>query len=72
MKKKRSWKHKNHPGSFTGHYVRDADGERNFVLKRVLGDGIPGKRLRRITFESHEAAKALGWKASIVVRFAKR
>lgn len=71
MRKKRAWKHKSHPGTFTGHYVRDADGERNFVLKRVL-DKQTGKKLRRITFESHEAAKALGWKASIVVRFAKR
>jgi hypothetical protein len=48
------WKNKKYPGTYTGHYVRDTDGERNFLLKKEGG-------VRRITFESHQAAKKLGW-----------
>ena len=60
----RYWKNKKVPGYFTGHYVRDADGERVFVLKRdttkTRSDARYNKS-RRITFESAAAAKALGW-----------
>jgi hypothetical protein len=57
MRKQKVWKNKKVPGKFYGTYVRDADGERNFVLKKEGGG-------RRITFESAAAAKTLGWKAS--------
>lgn len=52
------WTNKNVPGVFTGHYVRDQDGERVFQLKR---DVSKGGKPRRITFESPSAAKKLGW-----------
>lgn len=60
-KKRKTWSSKKVPGKFTGHFVRDNDGERNFLLKR---DTTKGGKARRITFESPEAAKALGWKAA--------
>lgn len=49
------WKNRKYPGTYRGSYARDKDGERIYVLKKEGGG-------RRITFESHEAAKALGWK----------
>jgi hypothetical protein len=48
------WKNKKYPGTYYGTHARDADGERVFILKRV-------EKARRITFESWQAAKALGW-----------
>lgn len=62
MAKKKVWKNKKYPGTYAGYFVRDADGERNFVLKRVVNN--PSTKPRRVTFESPEAAKAQGWKAS--------
>lgn len=48
------WKNYKHGKAvFIGSYERDKDGERVFVLTH-------GKR--KITFESWQAAKALGWK----------
>lgn len=58
-KKKKVWSNKKVPGKFAGFFIRDKDGERNFQLKR---DVTKGGKARRITFESPEAAKALGWK----------
>lgn len=49
------WTNKKYPGTFYGSYARDSDGERVFLLKRV-------EKARRITFESWQAAIALGWK----------
>jgi hypothetical protein len=47
-----NWKHSMYRGNFLGTYERDKRGERVFVLK---GN-------KNVTFESHEAAKRLGWK----------
>lgn len=49
------WKHKKYKSAFIGFYERDAKGERVFVLISMK------EPLRRITFESYQAAKALGW-----------
>lgn len=49
------WKNKKYPGTFYSAYERDKNGERIFVLKKEGGG-------RRITFESWNAAKSLGWK----------
>lgn len=54
MKNKSIWKNKKYPGTYYGSYARDKDGERIFILKRV-------EAARRITFESWQAAKSLGW-----------
>lgn len=57
MKKKKVWTHKSAgKKTHTGSYAR-VDGERQFVLKPDGGG-------KRIVFESHEAAKSLGWKAA--------
>lgn len=48
------WTHKKHgQTTFRASYERDKDYERVFVL--FSGKG------RKITFESHQAAKAQGW-----------
>lgn len=54
---KRLWKNRKFAGKFEGHYERDSAGERVFVLKRRYG----GSTMRKV-YESHEAAKAVGWK----------
>lgn len=54
MKTRPIWKNKKYPGTYTGHFIRDKDGERNFQLKRIESP-------KRITFESWQAAKGLGW-----------
>ena len=58
-RKKHVWKNPKHGGTYTGYYVRDADGERTFQLKR---DTSKGGKAHRITLESHEAAKVSGWR----------
>lgn len=56
MSKKKTWTHKKFgKQTFTSFYVRDREGERNFVL---YSQG----KFRRITFESWQMAKKLGWK----------
>jgi hypothetical protein len=54
-----TWKNKKKHGAknFISSYERDKKGERIFVLTHIKN----GKQ-RRITFESWQAAKALGWK----------
>lgn len=51
------WKNRKKHGDkqFKGYYVRDLKGERNFVLDYKNG-------MRRVTFESWQMAKSLGWK----------
>lgn len=46
------WSHKKYGKNFKSSYERDKKGERIFVLT---------KDKKRVTFESHEAAKKLGW-----------
>lgn len=50
------WTNKKFSGKFHGYYESDSRGERIFVLKRFTG-----KPLAKV-YESHEAAKAVGWK----------
>lgn len=52
---KPSWKHPKYKGLYRGSYERDKKGERVFVLSCE-------KPVRNVTFESCQAAKALGWK----------
>lgn len=54
-----NWKNKKYSGVFLGTYVAGAYGERNFVLKRARSKN---QKPLHIAFESHEAAKALGWR----------
>ena len=49
------WKHKKYKSTFWGRYDRDKAGERVFLL---ITDG---PWARRITFESWQAAKKIGW-----------
>lgn len=49
------WKFKSQKSLFVSKYERDRKGERVFVLTRISG------KTKRVTFESHEAAKKLGW-----------
>lgn len=52
------WKHKKYPSrSYKGAY-RIVKGERELVLSGVIPK--TGK-IHRVVFESHEAAKGLGW-----------
>lgn len=53
--KKGIWKNKRYPGEFTGSYEWFC-GERIFELT------AKPPRTRKVTFESHEAAKGLGWR----------
>lgn len=49
------WKHKKYKArDYRGTYRRNSDGEREFVLRCE-------KPAHNVSFESHEAAKALGW-----------
>lgn len=50
--KKTEWKLKNKGAIFTSSYERDKKSERIFILKNAK---------RRITFESWQMAKKLGW-----------
>ncbi len=51
------WSNKKHgKRKFFGHYERDNKGERNFILESTEKSGY-----KRITFESWQAAKKLGW-----------
>lgn len=43
---------------YIGRYIYDRNNERTFVLECLLRSG----RKHRISFESHEAAKMVGWK----------
>lgn len=53
-----TWTHKKYRSrKYVGHY-RIVSGEREFVLTALKRDG----KLHNVTFESHEAAKELGWK----------
>ncbi len=55
--KTKYWHHKKYKRAFLGTYERDSAGERIFVLT-----GYGAKlALKRIVFESVQAAKALGW-----------
>lgn len=52
------WKHKSHgKRKYKGTYVRDASGERQFVLIAILESG----KVHAITCESHQMAKKVGW-----------
>lgn len=52
------WKHKKYKSrTYFGRYAQ-AFGERVFILTCFLRNG----QFHNITFESHEAAKSLGWK----------
>lgn len=55
MKKKAHWTHKKYGKRKYYGYYRYVDNEREFLL-------VHGDTQHIITFESHEAAKALGWK----------
>lgn len=58
MRKKSQWKHKKYPArTYTGIYRRDENGEREFVLVGLIN----GVQIHRISFESNESAKKLGW-----------
>lgn len=50
------WKHKKYKNEFKGSY-RFSSGEREFILTGIVSD-----KVRNISFESHQAAKSLGWK----------
>jgi hypothetical protein len=49
----KAWKKNGKGPAFTGSYERDRKGERVFILASDSG--------KRITFESYQAAKKLGW-----------
>jgi len=49
------WKQKKQKKAFKSSYERDVKGERIFILTAITG------KARRITFESWQAAKKLGW-----------
>lgn len=48
------WLHTKYKTPFTGNYERDIDNERVFVLTNERG--------RKISFESWQSAKLLGWR----------
>lgn len=51
------WYHKKYKRSFIGHYERDSQGQRIFTL-----EGYGSKlKYNHLVFESHQAAKKLGW-----------
>lgn len=50
------WTYKLKPRIFKGTYERDRKGERVFILTFKGPNGV-----RRVTFESWQAAKKLGW-----------
>lgn len=55
--KKNVWLHKKYgKRQYSGSYHID-DGDREFILVAIKRDG----KKHRVTFESHEAAKKLGW-----------
>lgn len=57
MRKPSQWKHKKYPKKiYQGNYGIDSKKERVFILARIKD------RPHNVTFESHEAAKTLGWK----------
>jgi hypothetical protein len=51
------WKKKGKGLAYHGMYLRDVKGERVFVLVGVRSN----KSVHNVTFESHQAAKSLGW-----------
>lgn len=56
----RLWKHSKYKTLYTGHYIYVKKGalvERVFMLRGVKGNG----HQHNISFESHEAAKKIGW-----------
>lgn len=55
MSKKEYWWKPRVNGKYKGSYERDKDGERVFTLRRI------GPLKRKITFESWQMAKKLGW-----------
>jgi hypothetical protein len=55
---KSNWKHTMEAGEYVGGYERDKDGERVFTLKRKKRNG----KTHKVTYESHEKAKDIGWK----------
>lgn len=52
------WKNKKFLGYFKGSYEKDRDGERVFVLRKSKSNSDIA---RKITFESFQMAKKLGW-----------
>jgi hypothetical protein len=50
------WTHTKYKTKFKGTYERDSKGERVFILTGK------GKSTKRITFESWQMAKKIGWK----------
>lgn len=52
------WQKKGKGIKYRGVYVRDSKGERNFVLVGIRKNGT----VHTVTCESHEMAKAAGWK----------
>lgn len=58
-KSKLVWTHSKFPGrGYRGSYTRDGYGERSFLL---IYDFPKSPKVHRISFESPEAARALGW-----------
>ena len=60
MRKPSQWKHteKNPTRTYVGKYSRSLGDERIFELSSALKNG----KIHTISFESHEAAKRVGWK----------
>lgn len=61
---KSTWKFKNKGAKFESAYERESGGERVFVLTRKKPYPPTKRKLkkrRRITFESWQMAKSMGW-----------